>query len=738
MSFSAAIYQAAVAMEGRERERFLEWVFRNDPDGMARMLRLLEKAGESSAFFMDVGQHRGIIAGEILGQEPVVGTQEVNDGEAEKSAMWIGSYRITGRIGEGASSVVYEGKQQDPVRRLVAIKIIRAGMDTESVIARFELERQALALMSHPNIAHIFDAGATVDGRPYFVMERVSGEKITTCCDRERLDVESRVRLFILVCHAIQHAHQKGVIHRDIKPSNVLVTFPDGVPVPKVIDFGIAKAADFSGGPLHWTTHDQIIGTPPYMSPEQVDMSGIDVDTRSDIYSLGALLYELLCGQAPFDGELLRKVGISEMRRMLLRQEPPLPSRVLADLPTDKRGEIASLRREEPARLISRLRGDLDWIVAKAMAKDRTRRYETVNALAADLERLLAHQPTVARRPSSLYLVGKFIRRNRVLCAAGVAMTLMLLGGLTISTWLYLNKRAALLEQQRLSLAVEAANRREIHLRSQTQARANVSRVAVLVSEGKITEADELLRQIPLESIEPSREAAEVFRSLGNWYAMYGKWKQAVQCFTLLNQANLLDDPVKIVEETDLLAIAPALIESGDKTTYNKFRQEILDRYLPVKNSLQAEHILKVCLLEPADAATMERLREVAAVCARVVLLDPDHPNFPSWEAFAMTLYYSRLGNTSQTLVWGGRCLSFEDPTGARDSSVLSLLALAKYRAGDRQDAVKDMEQARQLIPENLLPERPPDARGNAGRGTWYSWAVAKILLRETEKEMGR
>jgi tetratricopeptide (TPR) repeat protein len=317
-----------------------------------------------------------------------------------------------------------------------------------------------------------------------------------------------------------------------------------------------------------------------------------------------------------------------------------------------------------------------------------------------------------------------------------MVITLTLVGGLGVSTWLYLNKRAALLEQERLARIVEAANKRETHLRSQTQARANLSRVAVLVSEGKIGEADELLRQIPLESIEPSREAAEVFRSLGNWYAMYGQWKQAVLCFTLLNQANLLDNPVKIVEETDLLAIAPALVESGDKTAYNKFRRDTLDRYLPVRNSLQAEHILKACLLEPADAAMMDRLREVAAVCSRVVLLDPDHPRFPSWEAFAMTLYYSRLGNIPETLEWGERCLAFDDPTGARDAATRSLTALAKYRSGDRGGAEKDIEEARRLMPESLLPKRPPDSRGNAGQGTWYSWAVAKILLREAEKEM--
>ncbi|HEV2436777.1 MAG TPA: serine/threonine-protein kinase, partial [Verrucomicrobiae bacterium] len=324
----------------------------------------------------------------------------VEPAAAEGPNARIGHYRLLQRMGEGGCGVVYLAEQEEPVRRRVALKIIRLGMDTENVIARFQAERQALALMDHPNIAHVLDAGATNLGRPYFVMELVRGVKITDYCNQHHLDLRQRLDLFIQVCHAIQHAHQKGVIHRDIKPSNILVSLHDGVAVPKVIDFGIAKATAgrLADNPAV-TAYGQFIGTPAYMSPEQAELGGVDVDTRSDIYSLGALLYELLTDRTPFDNKQLLDSGWDEMRRMLQEKEPLRPSNMVATFPPVELRAIAGKRGLEPARMISLLKGDLDWIVMKAMEKDRSRRYETANGLAMDVTRYLNNEPVVARPP---------------------------------------------------------------------------------------------------------------------------------------------------------------------------------------------------------------------------------------------------------------------------------------------------------------------------------------------------
>jgi serine/threonine protein kinase len=317
-------------------------------------------------------------------------------------------------------------------------------MDTKSVIARFEAERQALALMDHPNIAKVFDAGATDTGRPYFVMELVRGMKITDYCDEATLSTRARLDLFIQVCQAIQHAHQKGIIHRDIKPSNILVTVNDGVAVPKVIDFGVAKA---TGGQqltdkTLFTAFEQFIGTPAYMSPEQAVLTSLDIDTRSDIYALGVLLYEMLTGQTPFDAKELLAIGLDEMRRTIRETEPPKPSTCLSTLPGQELGTTAQRRGLEAPKLVSELRGDLDWIVMKALEKDRARRYGTANGLAMDIQRHLSNEPVVACPPSRPYRLRKMVRRNKLAFAAGSAVLASLVTGLTLSTVLLLRERA--------------------------------------------------------------------------------------------------------------------------------------------------------------------------------------------------------------------------------------------------------------------------------------------------------
>ena len=387
----------------------------------------------------------------------------------EQSGEQIGPYKLLEQIGEGGCGAVFMAEQEEPVRRRVALKVIKLGMDTRQVIARFEAERQALALMDHPNIARVLDAGATGTGRPYFVMELVRGIRITDYCDQNTLPTEKRLALFTQVCQAIQHAHQKGIIHRDIKPSNILVTLHDGVPVPKVIDFGIAKAT--TGQRLtdktSFTAFEQFIGTPAYMSPEQAEMSGLDIDTRSDIYALGVLLYELLTGQTPFDAKELLASGLDAMRRTIREQEPPRPSTRLSTMLAADRTTVARHHQSEAVKLTHSISGDLDCIVMKALEKDRTRRYETASGLALDIQQHLNDEPVTARPPSSLYRFQKLIRRHKLAVAAASAVLAALIIGLGVSTWMFLGEKeareravAAEQEQSRLRQVTEVQERK--------------------------------------------------------------------------------------------------------------------------------------------------------------------------------------------------------------------------------------------------------------------------------------
>jgi len=352
----------------------------------------------------------------------------------EKPGGRIDRYKLLSILGEGGMGIVYLAQQEWPVQRQVALKVIKPGMDSKRVLSRFEAEQQALALMQHPHVARVHDAGLTPGGRPYFVMEHVKGIPITAYCDKQKLTVEERLQLFLHVCEAVQHAHQKGIIHRDLKPSNILVTIEDGEASPKVIDFGIARAIS---QPLTeqtvYTEEGQLVGTPEYMSPEQADLSNQGIDTRTDVYSLGVLLYELIAGILPFDPQILREGGIEGARRVICEEEPQTPSTRLSRTSIEESTESAELRRTEPRQLQRKLRGDLDWITIKAMEKDRTRRYGSASDLAGDIRRHLDHQPITAARPSMAYKANKFVRRNRALVTGLTAVLSVLIIGVIVS-----------------------------------------------------------------------------------------------------------------------------------------------------------------------------------------------------------------------------------------------------------------------------------------------------------------
>jgi hypothetical protein len=641
----------------------------------------------------------------------------------------IGPYKLLQKIGEGGCGVVYMAEQEKPVRRRVALKIIKLGMDTKSVVARFEAERQALALMDHPNIARVLDAGATELGRPYFVMELVRGVKITEYCDQSEMDTRDRLNLFIQVCQAIQHAHQKGVIHRDIKPSNILVTIIDGVPVPKVIDFGIAKAIE---GRLTdntiFTAYEQFIGTPAYMSPEQAVMSGVDVDTRSDIYSLGVLLYELLTGKTPFETKELLQSGVDGLRRTLQEREPQRPSVMVTTLQGAALTQVAHSRHAEPLKLASLLRGDLDWIVIRALEKDRARRYETANGLAMDVQRYLDNEPVAACPPSRLYRLQKLVRRNRVTFASGTAVVLALIFGLGASIWFWhqerlARERAVIAERQAV-----AAERQQASLREEAENRGRVTHAAFLISQGMLEEADDLVSHVT--AIKPSLEAESVLRTLGQWNALKERWKEAAERFNLLLEVDQKDNSWAITE--DLLKAGPIQIERGDLQGYERFRRAAIARYMGTADPVFAERTLKISLLLPVDEATMKLLRPFSNLSAdsmRGQKVPVDY--MAAWRCVSLALMAYREDYTPTAKAWCDRCLSYkEENNPARIATARIIRAMACFRLGEVEQARSELKRGRGLVAAEFSKGLE---EGNGGIGYWYDWLFARILMREAE-----
>jgi serine/threonine protein kinase len=708
-----AVFLSALDLpEPAARQEFLDRACAGDASLRATVEAMLADCEGAEKFFAKSGATFQRVTAELAAGAPAEPANRETAPDDQTGAS-VGPYKILQRLGEGGCGVVYMAEQAKPVQRRVALKIIKLGMDTKSVIARFDAERQALALMDHPNIARVLDAGATDTGRPYFAMELVRGFKITEYCDQNNLDTRQRLALFVQVCHAIQHAHQKGVIHRDIKPSNILVTLHDGVPVPKVIDFGIAKAI---AGKLTeqtlFTAYEQLIGTPAYMSPEQAEMSGLDVDTRSDIYSLGVLLYELLTGRTPFDGQELVKSGLDKFRRMLREQEPQRPSGILTTLHGTELTATAAHRHAEPPKLISLLKGDLDWIVMKSLEKDRARRYETANGLAMDVQRYLHNEPVAARPPSRLYRFEKLVRRNRIVFASGAAVFLALAIGFGVSTVMFFREKEARREQMRLRTLAEADSA--------------INHAAIYVSQGKFDEAHQLLRALKMLPHQPSLDGVSAFRSVGEWLALQQRWHEAADFYFPLLEIDKLDDWTVVT--LDYQACGVVLAASADHERYARFCQAAIATYGATTNGDTAGRILKSCLLFPPDPRLMAQLQPMADTADRLFASMPPG-KFPDWALVHLSVWCYRHGDYGLAETWC-RHINGSD-SGALKAAILVVLAMSEFREGKIDDARADLEKGNQLITEKF---RGNLDHGSSGDGYWFDWVFARVLAQEASQ----
>jgi hypothetical protein len=710
----AVCFAALNVADAIQRKLFLDRACAGDERMRAAVERMLADHTDAEQFFSK-GRASLSFPDDVKAALSTNGAEqkiEMNLPDDEQIGKRVGRYRLLQKIGEGGCGVVYMAEQEEPVRRRVAVKVIKLGMDTKSVIARFEAERQALALMDHPNIARVLDAGATEAGRPFFVMELVRGTRITEYCDQNNLDTRQRLDLFMQICRAIQHAHQKGIIHRDIKPSNILVTLHDGVPVPKVIDFGIAKATEgrLTDNTL-FTAYEQFVGTPAYMSPEQAEMSGLDIDTRSDIYSLGVLLYELLTSKTPFDGKTMMQLGLDEMRRTLREKEPQSPSAMITTLRRTELTATASHRHAEPPNLISLLKGDLDWIVMKALEKDRTRRYETANGLAMDIQRYLDSEPVIARPPSRRYRFQKLVRRNKGVFVASGAVAIALILGLGLSTWLFFRER-------------EARNQ-QAHLREEAEAREKITQAAVFVSQEKFEEADKLLDEVKTPPPKPSFDGVSAYRSVGEWLALQGRWTEAAGKYSALMEIDKLDKWNAVT--LDYQACGVVLMESGGFDRYRRFCESTVDKFAGTTNWDAAGRILKTCLLLPPDKDLMKQMQPFGDA-AEKLLASLDSKGFPGWAAIPASLWRYRLGDYERATNWCHYGLNENDKTSARDASLRLILAMSDYQTGETGEARSQLALARESIDSKFQSGL---AQGNSSDGYWYDWAFAQILLRE-------
>jgi serine/threonine protein kinase len=707
------VFTEAIQLPVGERVAFLDRACAED-EGLRRKIDALLRSNDRAGSFLE---------------EPAATVAEgrVRVSAGEKPGDRVDRYVLLQQIGEGGCGVVFVAEQQSPVLRRVALKVVKPGMDTKSVIARFEAERQALALMDHSNIAHVFDAGATERGRPYFVMELVEGVKITDYCDQHSLTIGARLELFVQVCDAIQHAHQKGIIHRDIKPSNILVTTgPDGKPAPKIIDFGIAKAT--TGQQLTdktiFTACEMLIGTPAYMSPEQAALAGAEVDTRTDIYSLGVLLYELLTGTTPFDARELLKAGFDEVRRVVREEEPARPSTRLSTMKGADLTEVCQQRQADPSALIRQVRGDLDWIVMTALEKDRTRRYKTAHSLAIDVQRFRADETVSARPPSNLYKFQKLVLRNKLLFTAIGTVTALLIAGVIVLSAALAKERDARLQavkdkqkaQQVMKFVEQLADNNENIFSTLRQL------AEMLEADGKVAEAENMRsRALALfrkprqgDVLQSSEELGSLLTLKANIEARREQWEEAAT------------DAARSLEYQPLASgryamVAALYLKTRNLPAYEQFCKKLLFQFGHTGNIFVADQVAKSCLFAPAsevDLSAVGRLADTA-----VTLGARDEGAMPFF-AVCKGLSEYRLGHFANAAEWAQGSLN----SSRKDAHphAYGVLAMADWQLGKKDDA-RAMLAAGEALAPRVMPTRVAEDPGNA----WLVWLFARIQLEE-------
>jgi len=718
------VFIAAIQLPVGERSAYLEKVCGAD-EKMSQRIGILLNAHAKSAEFLEQGPAE--LAGHLVSP-------------GEKPGDRIGHYKLLQQIGEGGCGVVFMAEQEEPVRRRVALKVVKPGMDTKNVIARFEAERQALALMDHPNIAKIFEAGATESGRPYFVMELIRGIKITDYCDQFSATTDERLEMFIQVCDAVQHAHHKGIIHRDLKPSNVLVTeLAEGSALPKIIDFGIAKA--ITGQRLTdktlFTAFELLIGTPAYMSPEQAALTSMDVDTRSDIYSLGVLLYELLAGSTPFDTRKLLKSGLDEIRRVICNEVPVRPSTRVSTLSETDLTSVSKSRRVEPPKLIRELRGGLDWIVMKAMEKDRTRRYSTANGLALDVRRYLDGDVVSARRPTVRYKLGRFVKRHKLLCAGLVIVLLLLALCLFVTGRLLVSERQMRNELTVFEIEDEAAvfrNTSKYDLAVDKYLQALKLQVECFGLDHRRT--GQLLQSAvdALLAAHRPQEAAEVLNeyhvpkssfqiSQSDWL-IQGSEIQARQHHWLdaktYAEAAVAQDPDNF---TCYHLLTLLLVATDDVPAYRKFCQTIVTRFGGTTDINTADQMAKDCLILPDSGVD---LQVVNRMVQRALDGGKSRVGY-TWYICCKAMAEYRQGHLPESMQWSTEALKDPFPYTTAEASAIS--AMAQYKSHDEAQAQAMLAKCKEVV-QTKLPK--PDSR-DLGQD-WKDWIISHKLLSEARE----
>jgi serine/threonine protein kinase len=696
------------------RSALLDAACGSDAELRKRVEGLLQSHGDAGSFLATPASTIACCAGEPM---------------TEKPGMHIGPYKLLQQIGEGGMGVVYMAEQEKPVRRRVALKIIKPGMDSHQVIARFESERQALAMMDHQNIARVLDAGATPSGRPYFVMELVHGVPLVKFCDDSRLTLQQRLELFVQICHAIQHAHQKGIIHRDLKASNILVTMYDDKPTPKVIDFGVAKAIEqrLTEKTL-FTQYGMLVGTFEYMSPEQAEMNALGVDTRSDIYSLGVLLYELLTGTTPLERPTVREAALMEVVRLIKEQEAPRPSVRLTTSGT--LNKVAAACQTEAARLPQLLQGELDWIVMKCLEKDRTRRYETANGLARDVERYLHDEPVEACPPSVMYRLRKAARKHRRLLTAATCFAALLVAAAAVSTAL------ATWAMRSEAAATAARNHAESALKRETAAHADaeaarakaetyadrLSRATRFASEGigsyyrgNWNEAND--RFAKAVQAEPDLAITYLYR--GPMYAKLGLWDRAADDYDHRVRLGMGADPQTYFEHVVLKAYL------GDDAGYRRMCQEMIQQHGWSSSTDDRQLILRACTLSPktvGDAQGLARRGEGTI-----------SSSYRPWTLSHAGVAHLRAGNLDQAVARLDEALENapNSPGGVHRFSHFPL-AMALFRQGKASEAQNSLAKGRQAIEEwtQAMVRNPSGTMPIS----WSDWLECNIFYREAEE----